>query len=179
MEVTFHIKETAGEIIEELKSLLGLTIDGVSYSQYDEEPDRIYIEDDLFSGPGGVATVDIANENCISIKTAWSVFEYFITGNVCTYKGAYRGLLSQNLLPTITPLFEGNEQVFSSLTEGSVELTTYFEMKERFEAFKRKEGWVYPARSAHPDILLKFIEEYTRKTELEQSAHENNSELEQ
>lgn len=52
------------------------------------------------------ATIEIyANE--INIKTAWSNYTYrlFASGDSvwCEYSGAYRGLLEQNLLPTITP----------------------------------------------------------------------------
>lgn len=43
----------------------------------------------------------------VTIKTAWSKYAYrlFVIGDSvwCEYIGAYRGLLEQNLLPTITP----------------------------------------------------------------------------
>lgn len=69
------------------------------------------------------AFVEICSSE-ITIETAWSKYIYrlFIVGDKvwCEYNGAYRGLLEQQLLPTITPkesLLE-SEVLDSSLYKG-------------------------------------------------------------
>lgn len=100
MRIQFEIKEKLPEIIKEIlhsekwtshvkEDISGRTLVVIS--------DRIY---------GSEATVEIyASE--VLIKTAWSKYTYrlfVLENNVwCEYEGAYRGLLEQQLLPTITP----------------------------------------------------------------------------
>ncbi len=100
MRIQFEIKEKLPEIIEEIMhssrwdTFVKEKIDGrttviIRDKEYDSE-----------------ATIEIYEKE-LDIKTAWSQYTYriFITQNIvwCEYNGAYRGLLEQALLPTITP----------------------------------------------------------------------------
>ena len=100
MRIQFEIKETLPKIIEEimnsprwitsvLEELDGRTIVVIRDQEY-----------------GSEATIEIYAKE-VTIKTAWSKYTYriFVTQDVvwCEYNGAYRGLLEQVLLPTITP----------------------------------------------------------------------------
>lgn len=90
------------------------------------------------------ATVEIYARE-ITIKTAWSNYTYrlFVLGsNVwCEYNGAYRGLLEQNLLPSITPK-EGllESEVLSSSLYGQEKrkLREYAEDNLKLKKFRRE-----------------------------------------
>ncbi len=100
MRIQFEIREKLSEVISEiLNSERWATIvkEDISGRKSVVIRDRSYDSE---------ASIEIyAREVCI--KTAWSSYSYrlFVVGdNVwCEYNGAYRGLLEQQLLPTITP----------------------------------------------------------------------------
>ncbi|EJX08936.1 hypothetical protein EVA_02952 [gut metagenome] len=100
MRIQFEVKETLAAIVDELlHSEKWITI------LKEDIPGKklIVIRDPNFDSE---ATVEIYDKE-LSIQTAWSRYTYriFTMGNAvwCEYNGAYRGLLEQQLLPTITP----------------------------------------------------------------------------
>ena len=100
MRIQFEIKEKLPDIISEiLHSDKWLTL----VRDENHGLRRVTIKDPYFDSQ---ACVDIW-EHEIHVTTAWSNYTYRIyqKGNSvwCEYIGAYRGLLEQNLLPTMTP----------------------------------------------------------------------------
>lgn len=100
MRIQFEIKEMLSDIVNEvLHSEKWITI------LKEDIPGRklVVIRDPNFNSE---ATVEIYDKE-LSIKTAWSSYTYrlFVVDRTvwCEYNGAYRGLLEQQLLPTITP----------------------------------------------------------------------------
>lgn len=100
MRIQFEIKEKLPEIIKEIlhsEKWMSRVKEDISGRTLVVISDRIY---------GSEATVEIYSSEVL-IKTAWSKYSYrlFVLGNSvwCEYEGAYRGLLEQQLLPTITP----------------------------------------------------------------------------
>ena len=100
MRIQFEIKEKLPELIEEI-----LHSDKWQTSVKEEISGRttVVIRDQAY---GSEATIEIYAQS-IEIKTAWSKYFYriFVANDLvwCEYNGAYRGLLEQVLLPTITP----------------------------------------------------------------------------
>ena len=93
---------------------------------------------------GSEATIEIYATS-IEIKTAWSKYSYriFVANDIvwCEYNGAYRGLLEQVLLPTITP----KENLLNSdVTESSLygnehkKLREYAEDNLKLKQFRRE-----------------------------------------
>lgn len=100
MRIKFEIKEKLSEIIEEImNSPKWIT----SVKEELNGRTTVTIRDQEY---GSEATVEIYTTE-IGIKTAWSNYTYrifTIHNDVwCEYDGAYRGLLEQILLPTLTP----------------------------------------------------------------------------
>ncbi|HIX86061.1 MAG TPA: hypothetical protein H9848_05590 [Candidatus Parabacteroides intestinigallinarum] len=100
MRIQFEIKEMLPDVIAEiLHSDKWLTL----VNDESHGLRRVTIKDPYFDSE---ASVDIWEQE-IHITTAWSNYTYRIyqKGDSvwCEYIGAYRGLLEQNLLPTITP----------------------------------------------------------------------------
>lgn len=99
MRILFEIKEKLPELIEEI-----LHSDKWQTSVKEEISGRttVVIRDQAY---GSEATIEIYAQS-IEIKTAWSKYFYriFVANDLvwCEYNGAYRGLLEQVLLPTIT-----------------------------------------------------------------------------
>ena len=100
MRIQFEIKEKLPEIIEEIMN------SGKWQTSVKEELSgrtTVVIRDQAY---GSEATIEIYAKS-IEIKTAWSKYSYriFVANDIvwCEYNGAYRGLLEQVLLPTITP----------------------------------------------------------------------------
>lgn len=100
MKIQFEVKEMLADIANEvLHSDKWITV------VKEEIPGRklVVIRDPKFDSE---ATVEIYDKE-LSIKTAWSSYTYrlFVLNDAvwCEYNGAYRGLLEQKLLPTITP----------------------------------------------------------------------------
>ncbi|EKU88213.1 hypothetical protein [Bacteroides oleiciplenus] len=138
MRIHFEIKEKLPEIIEEIlhserwSTLVKEDISGRKL---------VVIRDPSYASE---ATVEIYARE-ITIKTAWSNYTYrlFVLGsNVwCEYNGAYRGLLEQNLLPSITPK-EGllESEVLSSSLYGQEKrkLREYAEDNLKLKKFRRE-----------------------------------------
>lgn len=138
MRIQFEIKENLPEIIEEI-----LHSDKWQTSVKEELSGRttVVIRDQAY---GSEATIEIYATS-IEIKTAWSKYSYriFVTNDIvwCEYNGAYRGLLEQVLLPTITP----KESLLNSdVTESSLygnehkKLREYAEDNLKLKQFRRE-----------------------------------------
>ncbi|MCD7915673.1 MAG: hypothetical protein LUG96_10795 [Tannerellaceae bacterium] len=101
MRIQFEIKERLPEIITEI-----LTSNKWQSTVNEEQCGlkRVVIKDLMYDSK---ATIEIW-ENEIHIKIAWSNYTYRIFNQAhsvwCEYIGAYRGLLEQKLLPTLTPV---------------------------------------------------------------------------
>ena len=117
MKIVFEITEQLENIVEEImnsakwittvkEKINGKTIVVIRDRQYNSE-----------------ATIEILDHS-LMIRTAWSRYTYRIYEDhgkvMCEYNGAYRGLLEQNLLPTIVPKESllDTEVLESSLTNG-------------------------------------------------------------
>ena len=115
------------------------------------------------------ATVEIDARE-ITIKTAWSNYTYrlFVLGdNVwCEYNGAYRGLLEQNLLPTITPR-EGllESEVLDSSLYGSEKrkLREYAEDNLKLKKFRRENFNEDRTGVAHFDHPKRVYDEFIKE----------------
>ena len=115
------------------------------------------------------ATVEIYARE-ITIKTAWSNYTYrlFVLGdNVwCEYNGAYRGLLEQNLLPTITPR-EGllESEVLDSSLYGSEKrkLREYAEDNLKLKKFRRENFNEDRTGVAHFDHPKRVYDEFIKE----------------
>ena len=138
MRIQFEIKEKLPEIIEEIlhsdkwvteikEQITGRGIYALKDESFDSE-----------------AIAEIYDREVI-VKTAWSKYIYriYMLGDNpwCEYTGAYRGLLEQKLLPTITPkesLLE-SEVVDSSLFgKEQVKLREYAEENLKLKNFRRQ-----------------------------------------
>ena len=163
MRIQFEIREKLSEIIDEIlncerwttvvkEDISGRKVVVIRDQSYDSEaPIEIY-----------------AREVCI--RTAWSSYKYriFVMGdNVwCEYNGAYRGLLEQRLLPTITPKESLLDyEVLDSSLYGSErkKLREYAEDNVKLKQFRRenfKEDRTGVAPFDHPKkVYDEFIKE--------------------
>ena len=106
----------------------------------------------------------------IHIRTAWSNYTYriFTRGNAvwCEYIGAYRGLLEQKLLPSLTPKMNilDSEVVESSLTGNKRQtLRTYSSENLKLKNFRRdnfKEEYNVTSPQDHPTVVYdEYIKE--------------------
>lgn len=137
MRIQFEIKEKLPEIIEEIlhsDKWMSLEKENLSGRKL------VVIRDQAYASE---ATVEIYARE-LTIKTAWSSYTYrlFILGdNVwCEYNGAYRGLLEQNLLPSITPKESLlNSEVLDSSLYGreKKKLREYAEDNLKLKQFRR------------------------------------------
>ncbi len=138
MRIHFEIKEKLPEIIEEIlhserwSTLVKEDISGRKL---------VVIRDPSYASE---ATVEIYARE-ITIKTAWSNYTYrlFVLGNNiwCEYNGAYRGLLEQNLLPSITPkesLLESEVLSSSLYGQEKRKLREYAEDNLKLKKFRRE-----------------------------------------
>ena len=138
MRIQFEIKEHLSEIINEiLNSEKWVTAVKEDFSGRK----LVVIRDQNYSLE---ATIEIFTSEII-IKTAWSSYSYrlFMMGNRvwCEYNGAYRGLLKQKLLPTITPKESllDSEVLDSSLYGGEKrKLREYAEDNVKLKKFRRE-----------------------------------------
>lgn len=138
MRIQFEIKENLSEIINEiLNSERWITVVKEDISGRKS----VVIRDQNFDSE---ASVEIYDRE-ISIKTAWSSYTYrlFVLGNNvwCEYNGAYRGLLEQKLLPTITPKESLlNSEVLDSSLYGNEKrkLREYAEDNVKLKKFRRE-----------------------------------------
>lgn len=138
MRIQFEIKENLSEIVDEIlnsEKWIAVVKEDISGRKL------VAIRDQNFDSE---ASVEIYARE-ITIKTAWSNYTYrlFVMGdNIwCEYNGAYRGLLEQKLLPTITPK-EGllNSEVLDSSLYGHEErkLREYAEDNVKLKKFRRE-----------------------------------------
>lgn len=138
MRIQFEIKENLSEIINEiLNSERWVTIvkEDISGRKL------VVIRDQNYDSE---ATVEIYARE-INIKTAWSSYTYrlFVMGDRvwCEYNGAYRGLLEQKLLPTVTPKESLlNSEVLDSSLYGHEKrkLRDYAEDNVKLKKFRRE-----------------------------------------
>lgn len=138
MRIQFEIKEKLPEIIEEI-----MHSEKWQTSIKEEISGRttVMIRDQEY---GSEAIIEIYAQE-IDIKTAWSKYTYrlFVTNGIvwCEYNGAYRGLLEQVLLPTITPK---ESLLDSEVTESSLygnerkKLREYAEDNLKLKQFRRQ-----------------------------------------
>ena len=163
MRIQFEIKEQLPEIIEEL---MHSTKWQTSIKEKISGRTILVIRDQAY---GSEAIVEIYAKE-IEIKTAWSKYSYriFAINDIvwCEYNGAYRGLLEQVLLPTITP----KESLLNSeVTESSLygrehrKLRDYAEDNLKLKQFRRdnfKEDQSGKATFDHPrKVYDEFIKE--------------------
>lgn len=163
MKIQFEIKEKLPEIIDEimhsdkwqtkvLEKMHGL--------------ERVTIKDQIYNSE---ACIEIW-EREIHIRTAWSNYTYriFVRGNGvwCEYIGAYRGLLEQNLLPSLTPKLNILDSLVmeSSLTGNKAEtLRAYSSENLKLKNFRRdnfKEEYNVTSPQDHPTIVYdEYIKE--------------------
>lgn len=138
MRIQFEIKEQLPGIIEELMhSEKWLT----SVKEEISGRTTLVIRDQAY---GSEAIIEIYTKE-IEIKTAWSKYSYriFATNDVvwCEYVGAYRGLLEQVLLPTITPkegLLESDVTESSLYGQEHRKLREYAEDNLKLKQFRRE-----------------------------------------
>lgn len=138
MRIQFEIKERLPEIVQEI-----MKSDKWQTEVKEEISGRttVVIRDQAY---GSEATVEIYASS-IDIRTAWSKYSYriFVTNDIvwCEYNGAYRGLLEQVLLPTITPK---ESLLDSDVTESSLygnerkKLRDYAEDNLKLKQFRRE-----------------------------------------
>ena len=163
MKIQFEIKEKLPEIIAEimhsdkwqtkiLEKMHGL--------------ERVTIKDPNYESE---ACIEIWQHE-IHIRTAWSNYTYriFTRGNAvwCEYIGAYRGLLEQKLLPSLTPKMNilDSEVVESSLTVNKRQtLRTYSSENLKLKNFRRdnfKEEYNVTSPQDHPTVVYdEYIKE--------------------
>lgn len=163
MRIQFEIREKLPDIIEEiLHSNKWIT------EVLEELAGRkTYIIKDL--DYNSEASIEVY-EREILIKTAWSKYIYriYLLDDVvwCEYTGAYRGLLEQNLLPSMTPkdrLLESQVTNSSLLGNGQKKLREYAEENLKLKNFRRqnfKEDQSGTAEYDHPKrVYDEFIKE--------------------
>ncbi len=138
MRIQFEIREKLPEIIEEI-----LHSDRWTTFVKEEIVGKklVIIRDHSYASE---ATIEIYSRE-ISIKTAWSNYTYrvFMLGDEvwCEYNGAYRGLLEQQLLPTITPregLLESEVLNSSLYGQEKKKLREYAEDNLKLKKFRRE-----------------------------------------
>ena len=163
MRIHFEIREKLPEIIEEILNCerwTTLVKEDISGRKL------VVIRDPNYNSE---AIVEIYARE-ITIKTAWSNYTYrlFVLGdNVwCEYNGAYRGLLEQNLLPTITPR-EGllESDVFDSSLYGSEKrkLREYAEDNLKLKKFRRENFNEDRTGVAHFDHPKRVYDEFIKE----------------
>lgn len=157
MRIQFEIKEKLPEIIAEL-----LHSDKWQTLVKDEKNElkRLTIKDPYFDSE---ASVDIWEQE-IHITTAWSNYTYRIylceESVWCEYIGAYRGLLEQNLLPTLSPkdnILDSEVLNSSLLGHGKGTLRDYSSENLKLKNFRRdnfKEGEEFLTSACdHPKVV--------------------------
>ena len=163
MRIHFEIREKLPEIIEEILNCERWT----TLVKEDISGRKLVVIRD--PNHNSEATVEIYARE-ITIKTAWSNYTYrlFVLGdNVwCEYNGAYRGLLEQNLLPTITPR-EGllESEVLDSSLYGSEKrkLREYAEDNLKLKKFRRENFNEDRTGVAHFDHPKRVYDEFIKE----------------
>lgn len=163
MKIQFEIKETLPEIIAEIMNSDKWQTK-ILENKYGLE--RVTIKDPNYESE---AHIEIWQHE-IHIRTAWSDYTYRISrhGNSvwCEYIGAYRGLLEQKLLPSLTPKMNILDSIVveSSLTGNKRQtLRTYSLENLKLKNFRRnnfKEEYNVASPQDHPTIVYdEYIKE--------------------
>ncbi|NCC09255.1 MAG: hypothetical protein EOM31_01905 [Bacteroidia bacterium] len=163
MRILFEITEKLPDVIHEImqsgkwvtsikEELCGRTTVAISDQDY-----------------GSEAIVEIYEKE-VTIQTAWSKYTYrlFVANDrvFCEYSGAYRGLLEQTLLPTITP--KGNlldSEVIESTLQGTIrkKLRDYAEANLKLKNFRRENFGENQGRVATFDHPKKVYDEFIKE----------------
>ena len=151
MKITFKISESFEQIIYQITHDYPTVWESIK-----KENGEIFLYDENYDS---YAICNIWPENLgITINTAFSNFQYDITPNPdgceVVYIGAYRGLLEQFLIPTMTPEFEGVELVESSL-ELSIQLEKYIDLQDDFAIFRKKHKALHT--HVHPKCIVNYL----------------------
>lgn len=156
MKIQFEIKEKLPDVISEIKHSDKWQ---TKVKEKMHGLERITIKDPNYDSE---ACIEIW-EHEIHIRTAWSNYTYriFARGNSvwCEYIGAYRGLLEQALLPTLTPKINILDSIVmeSSLTGDKQEsLRTYSFENLKLKNFRRdnfKEEYNITSIQDHPKVV--------------------------
>ena len=150
MKITFKIQESLQQIIDEI------TNPSEHWETVVFDDGTIGLKDPSFYNHA-VCKID---SGVVEIITAWSGFIYRIYETdgetYCQYEGAYRALLMQNLLPTITPLFTGYERVESSLKLIPI-LNEYIDIQGDFADWRKKHKSLQT--HPHPNCIYKWVEQ--------------------
>lgn len=156
MQIEFKIKETKDQIINDLIARGAKLVQ----ERKDQDPDEYELKDEDFYSS---ATIKVWQSGGIEILTAWSGFEYYLfdqfrTGRlVCSYTGAYKGLLAQNLLPTITPAENLLDVKVVSQQLGEVTIKEYIEFRNKLQKFYEENDCAGKYSYAHPRIIFDLI----------------------
>lgn len=188
MEIMFKLKESFQEIIESLEK--GISVGGEVVAQPITEEEnkgrthpvikRFLIQDTDFNCSACVVEVrqryGASSPSEIKIGTSWSDFHYTIYSpsdyngimakiaqehTLCKYEGAFRGFLEQNLLPVLTPIIEGNEEIRTSL-KGKIPFMEYCKLQKELHTFKTLNGLrvnYYP----YPRVIYNFLKKINRE----------------
>ena len=163
MRIQFEIKENLSDIVNEILKCERWT----TFIKEDISGRKlVVIRDQSYDSE---ASIEIYARE-VDIKTAWSNYTYrlFVTDNNvwCEYNGAYRGLLEQKLLPTITPkesLLDSEVLDSSLYGHEKKKLREYAEDNVRLKQFRRQhfnENRVGVAAFDHPKkVYDEFIKE--------------------
>ena len=126
MKIKFQIKEDVSSLIEKIRNTDNSILKGnnSSLAAYKNGKNFVISYDDVEDlHPIDFAAVIVNNEEII-ISTATSQFEYRIFKEkevtMCQYNGAYYGLLEQDLMVKLNPVFTGKEEVTSTTGETSL-----------------------------------------------------------
>lgn len=163
MRIQFEIKEKLPDIVAEiLHSDKWLTL----VNEEKHGLTRVTIKDPYFDSE---ASIDIWEKE-IHVTTAWSNYTYRVyqQGDAvwCEYIGAYRGLLEQNLLPTLTPkenILDSQVLNSSLFGEKKETLRNYSQENLKLKNFRRDnfDGEKYrTSKQDHPKVVYdEYIKE--------------------
>ena len=131
MKITFEISQTISDLLEYCQTN--------KYFDFEMAKDENNVP---YHNKAKLVDLDFTNSyaeviwknNYMLIYTAWSQFRYeiFVKNNrtYCTYDGAVKGLLNQNLIPHITPIGDIYECVCHSSTHGWTKLREYLDARD-------------------------------------------------
>lgn len=189
MKFLFKIQESFQEILESLEK--GISVGGEVISQPIDELEnngktypvvkKFIIQDTDFVCSDCIIEIKkregASTPSQIDIQTSWSGFHYTIYSprdynsimsikaqgyTLCKYSGAFRGFMEQNLLPKLSPILMGDEEVESSLKGGSIPLLKYCKLQKELHNFKTLNGLrvnYYP----YPRVIYNFLKKINRE----------------
>ncbi len=174
MRIQFEIKEKLPDIIGEIlnsEKWMTLIKEDISGRKL------VVIRDQAFDSE---ATVEIYSRE-VTIKTAWSRYTYrlFVLGDCvwCEYNGAYRGLLEQKLLPSITPkesLLDSEVLDSSLYGHEKKKLREYAEDNLKLKKLRRENFNENRTGVAPFDHPKKVYDEFIKEDYIAPSSKENN-----